>query len=260
MRIFALVVFLFAPLSGMAEELIVWGTPNDRGLKAALRQFEVEHPGWEVVTSAGSSGGMDPQKLMCGIAGGSPPDMLQQDRFSVGEWAVRDAFISLDEYVEQSVREEERARVVLAALQRGDRTAAARALADLRAALEKRGPSKQADTARQLQASIESGSASPEQAEALLDLVQGIHPETFFNACWQEASFGIGDQRRVYAIPNSTDNRALYFNEDLLERAGLVDAQGRAKPPQNWQELKTETSRSSRASSNSKAKLPGVQK
>ena len=121
MRIFALVVFLFAPLSGMAEELIVWGTPNDRGLKAALRQFEVEHPGWEVVTSAGSSGGMDPQKLMCGIAGGSPPDMLQQDRFSVGEWAVRDAFISLDEYVEQSVREEERARVVLAALQRGDR-------------------------------------------------------------------------------------------------------------------------------------------
>ncbi|MGB1893017.1 MAG: hypothetical protein ACPHSD_15215, partial [Candidatus Latescibacterota bacterium] len=162
MRIFALVVFLFAPLSGMAEELIVWGTPNDRGLKAALRQFEVEHPGWEVVTSAGSSGGMDPQKLMCGIAGGSPPDMLQQDRFSVGEWAVRDAFISLDEYVEQSVREEEQARVVLAALQRGDRTAAANGLADLRAALEKRGPSKQADTARQLQASIESGSASPE--------------------------------------------------------------------------------------------------
>ena len=238
MQIFALVVLLLAPLSGMAKELIVWGTPNDRGLKAALRQFEVEHPGWEVVTSAGSSGGMDPQKLMCGIAGGSPPDMLQQDRFSVGEWAVRDAFISLDEYVEQSMREEEQARVVLAALQRGDRTAAARALADLRAALEKRGPSKQADTARQLQATIESGSASPEQAEALLDIVQGIHPKTFFNACWQEASFGIGDQRRVYAIPNSTDNRALYFNEDLLERAGLVDAQGRAKPPQNWQELK----------------------
>ena len=238
MQIFALVVLLLAPLSGMAKELIVWGTPNDRGLKAALRQFEVEHPGWEVVTSAGSSGGMDPQKLMCGIAGGSPPDMLQQDRFSVGEWAVRDAFISLDEYVEQSVREEEQARVVLAALQRGDRTAAARALADLRAVLEKRGPSKQADTARQLQATIESGSASPEQAEALLDLVQGIHPETFFNACWQEASFGVGEQRRVYAIPNSTDNRALYFNEDLLERAGLVDAQGRAKPPQNWQELK----------------------
>ena len=120
MQIFALVVLLLAPLSGMAKELIVWGTPNDRGLKAALRQFEVEHPGWEVVTSAGSSGSMDPQKLMCGIAGGSPPDMLQQDRFSVGEWAVRDAFISLDEYVEQSVREEEQARVVLAALQRGD--------------------------------------------------------------------------------------------------------------------------------------------
>ena len=127
MRIFALVVFLFAPLYGMAEELIVWGTPNDRGLKAALRQFEVEHPGWEVVTSAGSSGGMDPQKLMCGIAGGSPPDMLQQDRFSVGEWAVRDAFISLDEYVEQSVREEEQARVATRTRVHGTSTTYARA-------------------------------------------------------------------------------------------------------------------------------------
>ena len=125
MQIFALVVLLLAPLYGMAEELIVWGTPNDRGLKAALRQFEVEHPGWEVVTSAGSSGGMDPQKLMCGIAGGSPPDMLQQDRFSVGEWAVRDAFISLDKHVAKSVREERQARSIHEALLRRDGTAAA---------------------------------------------------------------------------------------------------------------------------------------
>ncbi len=94
---------LIFPVQIIAEELIVWGVPNDRGLIAALRLFETEHPGWKIVTSAGSSGGMDPQKLMCGIAGGSPPDMLQQDRFSVGEWAVREAFLPLDEYVASSL-------------------------------------------------------------------------------------------------------------------------------------------------------------
>ena len=99
-----------------AAELIVWGVPNDRGLMAALRLFEAEHPGWEVVTSAGSSGGMDPQKLMCGIAGGSPPDMLQQDRFSGGEWAVRDAFLPLDDYIAQSLSEERWAGDAVAAL------------------------------------------------------------------------------------------------------------------------------------------------
>ena len=86
------ILLFILPATLPAAELIVWGVPKDRGLMAALRLFEAEHPGWELVTSAGSSGGMDPQKLMCGIAGGSPPDMLQQDRFSVGEWAVREAF------------------------------------------------------------------------------------------------------------------------------------------------------------------------
>ena len=75
---------IFVSANTSAKELIVWGVPKDRGLMAALRLFEAEHPGWQIVTSAGSSGSMDPQKLMCGIAGGSPPDMLQQDRFAVG--------------------------------------------------------------------------------------------------------------------------------------------------------------------------------
>ena len=59
------------------RELIVWGQGKDRGLDAALRQFEVEHPGWKVITTSGSSGGMNPQKLMCGIAGGAPPDLVK---------------------------------------------------------------------------------------------------------------------------------------------------------------------------------------
>jgi ABC-type sugar transport system permease subunit/ABC-type glycerol-3-phosphate transport system substrate-binding protein len=223
-----------------AEELIVWGTPNDRGLKAALRQFEVEHPGWEVVTSAGASGGMDPQKLMCGIAGGSPPDMLQQDRFSVGEWAVREAFLPLDDYVRSSAEEEAWAADLRDALQREDRAAAGTALKQLHQRLYQRGPSQQLSIAQQLRDELANGERRVlmAQAEELSILVQGVHPEKFFDACWQEASFGQGDERRVYAVPNSTDDRALYYNEDLLERAGLVDAQGKAKPPQNWRELK----------------------
>ncbi|MGY8827340.1 MAG: extracellular solute-binding protein [Candidatus Latescibacterota bacterium] len=227
-------------LPATAEELIVWGTPNDRGLKAALRQFEVEHPGWEVVTSAGASGGMDPQKLMCGIAGGSPPDMLQQDRFSVGEWAARDAFFALDSYVEQSLEQEAWALAIVAALQRGESTAAREPLSQLTTQLTALGSSRQLDLAQQLDTALagSENAAALEMANELTVLVQGVHAEKFFEACWQEASFGQGDSRRVYAIPNSTDDRALYYNEDLLERAGLVDEHGRAKPPQNWRELK----------------------
>ena len=109
MRVAGLVAAAVVLLEGLAtsaatsepipRELIVWGQGRDRGLEAALRQFELEHPGWTVVTTSGSSGGMDPQKLMCGIAGGAPPDLIKQDRFSVGEWAVRDAFVRLEGYV-----------------------------------------------------------------------------------------------------------------------------------------------------------------
>ena len=130
------------------QELVVWGSWKDRGLKAALRQFETEHPGWTVVTSTGASSGMDPQKLMCGIAGGSPPDMLVQDRFAVGEWAVRDAFIPLDAHIAQSQQNEARAQRAVRALRRGDRTAAAAALQQLQKGLKSLGPSRQLDRSR----------------------------------------------------------------------------------------------------------------
>ena len=74
---------------------------------------------------------MNPQKLMCGIAGGAPPDLVKQDRFSVGEWAVRDAFVRLDEYVDSSLRGERLARRVRAALAAGDRGTALATLGEL---------------------------------------------------------------------------------------------------------------------------------
>jgi ABC-type sugar transport system permease subunit/ABC-type glycerol-3-phosphate transport system substrate-binding protein len=225
---------------GVAErELIVWGQGKDRGLDAALRQFELEHPGWKVVTTSGSSGGMDPQKLMTGIAGGAPPDLIKQDRFSVGEWAVRDAFVRLDGYVAASLRDERlasRARDLIAAGATAADGDLAALLDSLAAHLAPLGQTRQAELVADLRAGL-SGEAGVAAAEELATLLSGIHEERFFTACWQEATFGEGTARGVYAIPNSTDNRALYYNEDLLERAGLVDERGRVQPPRNWQEL-----------------------
>lgn len=219
------------------QELIAWGAWRNRGLEAAFRQFELEHPEWALTTSAASSGRMDPQKLMCAIAGGSPPDLLIQDRFSVGEWAVRDAFVPLDEWIVQSLEQEAWAQQTRQHLV--DPPAALVPLRQLIAALESLGPSRQLDLARAMEEGLVRGGdpGLGEKSALLEELCQGIHPDRFFRTCWEEASFGEGDKRRVYAVPNSTDDRVLYYNEDLLERAGLVDAQGRAKAPADWDEL-----------------------
>lgn len=119
-RVTLALCLFWAAAASADRELIVWGQGRDRGLDAALRQFEVEHPGWKVITTSGSTGGMDPQKLMTGIAGGAPPDLVRQDRFSVGEWAVRDAFVPLDDRVLLSVHGEELARRAHDALAAGD--------------------------------------------------------------------------------------------------------------------------------------------
>ena len=58
--------------------------------------------------------------------------------------------------------------------------------------------------------------------------------QDFYPACWKEAMY----DGRVYAIPNDTDDRVLFYNKDLLVRAGLVDEKGKARPPRDWDELK----------------------
>ena len=83
--------------------LRVWGFPEFeefRGVVAAAREFERRHP--NITISFGTPGGragMDPQKLMTAIAGGSPPEVMYQDRFSVGGWAARGTFMPLDDLI-----------------------------------------------------------------------------------------------------------------------------------------------------------------
>ncbi len=58
--------------------------------------------------------------------------------------------------------------------------------------------------------------------------------ERFYKSCWDEACYN----GKVYGIPTSVDDRALLYNKDLLKRAGLVDGNGQARPPRDWDELK----------------------
>lgn len=148
-------------------KLVVWGLQlgeESAGLRAQVEAFEQRYPHIEVSLLSMGAGRMNPQKLMTAIVGNVAPDVIFQDRFTIGDWASRDAFRSLDDLIAR------------------DR-----------------------------------------------DKPDGIRPEDFYYACWQEACY----KGKVYAIPAGTDNRALYYNKALFREAGLDPN----RPPQTWDEL-----------------------
>ncbi len=83
-------------------------------------------------------------------------------------------------------------------------------------------------------------------------------PERFYEATWQEAVH----EGKVYGIPVSVDTRALFYNEDLLSRAGLVytdgPREGEARPPHTWEELAEYTVRLTEWEDEQKTKLKVV--
>src|SRR2546421_726526 len=66
-----------------------------------------------------------------------------------------------------------------------------------------------------------------------------IRPENFYKSCWDEVIYEnpTTHERGIYGIPERVDDRALFYNKDLLKRAGFVDASGEAQPPRTWEEL-----------------------
>jgi ABC-type sugar transport system permease subunit/ABC-type glycerol-3-phosphate transport system substrate-binding protein len=66
-----------------------------------------------------------------------------------------------------------------------------------------------------------------------------IRPENFYKSCWDEVIYEnpTTHERGIYGIPERVDDRALFYNKDLLKRAGFVDANGEAQPPRTWDEL-----------------------
>jgi len=67
----------------------------------------------------------------------------------------------------------------------------------------------------------------------------GIRPENFYKSCWDEVicENPTTHERGIYGIPERVDDRAFFYNKDLLKRAGFVDASGEAQPPRTWEEL-----------------------
>lgn len=102
-----LMVFLGGcqPSSPGRVKLMVWGlasTEETKGLDATVAAFEARNPDVDVVLLSMGAGGMNPQKLMTSIAGDVPPDVIDQDRFTIGDWASRGAFRPLDDLIEQA--------------------------------------------------------------------------------------------------------------------------------------------------------------
>jgi ABC-type sugar transport system permease subunit/ABC-type glycerol-3-phosphate transport system substrate-binding protein len=75
--------------------------------------------------------------------------------------------------------------------------------------------------------------------ESLNPAPDAIRPENFYKSCWDEVVYEnpTTHERGIYGIPERVDDRALFYNKDLLKRAGFVDANGEAQPPRTWDEL-----------------------
>jgi ABC-type sugar transport system permease subunit/ABC-type glycerol-3-phosphate transport system substrate-binding protein len=86
------------------QDLVIWGVglgPDSKGLEAVIREFERRYPQYNVRILSMGAGRMNPQKLMTSIVGNVAPDVISQDRFTIGDWASRGAFLSLDELIER---------------------------------------------------------------------------------------------------------------------------------------------------------------
>ena len=83
-------------------KIVVWGLQSGKdtaGLDAQIAMFNQRNPDIEVSLLSIGAGGMNPQKLMTSIVGHVPPDVVAQDRFTIGDWASRDAFMPLDDFL-----------------------------------------------------------------------------------------------------------------------------------------------------------------
>ncbi|GMV64233.1 MAG: hypothetical protein AMXMBFR75_00410 [Candidatus Hinthialibacteria bacterium] len=81
-----------------------WLLEEMPGRLAAIAEFEKRHPGVEVRNSRISGVTQynpQDQKLLCSVGGGDPPEVVLQDRFTIGGWAARDAFLPLDPFIER---------------------------------------------------------------------------------------------------------------------------------------------------------------
>lgn len=202
-----------ADLAGADVEVTVWfnGIVEGRHLEAVdafEREFATATPfskayRVEVGSSAvrgGLEGEGNPQRLMCGIAGGVPPDVVEYDRMAICQWAARGAFLDLTPLIEKDANE-------LAAERKK--------LADMKAS------GAAADEIK-----------SQEKWIAWLETF-AVRPQDYYPAPWDECKYNGG----LYGIAHTMDDRVMYYNDDMLVRAGIVDPLGQPAPPQTWEQV-----------------------
>ena len=91
------------------------------------------------------------------------------------------------------------------------------------------------------------------EADSVGGVGNAIKGGDYYEPAWREAQWA----GRTYGIPNSLDTRVLFYNEDLLVKAGLVDEQGRAKPPRTWEELEVDALKLTERDERGKLKVVG---
>jgi ABC-type sugar transport system permease subunit/ABC-type glycerol-3-phosphate transport system substrate-binding protein len=105
--IYLLLLLFCVPLQASAPvRLVLWGMesgPDSQDQDAKIAAFEKMHPNIHVSALSMGAGAMNPQKLMTAIVGDVPPDLVLQDRFTIGDWASRGAFRPLDDLLSQDL-------------------------------------------------------------------------------------------------------------------------------------------------------------
>ncbi|MBI4579667.1 MAG: extracellular solute-binding protein, partial [Planctomycetes bacterium] len=187
-------------------EVTIWfnGPVEGRQL-AVIDAFEKAFPQYRAILGSsaartGLEGEGNPQRLMCGIAGGVPPEVVEYDRFAVCQWASRKAFCDLNPLIERDQRE----------------------LDDARRQLAKR----QADGA---------DAASIEQQRRRVEVLKAyiVRPEDYYPQTWNECAWQGGQ----YGVPNYMDDRVLYYNADLLVQNGFANDKEEPIPPDTWEQV-----------------------
>lgn len=90
------------PRSGVTD-ILLW-TPVEAGdaVRVAVEEFERRNPQYNVLLGTASvrDATADPTRFLLSVAGESPPDLINFDRFAVVEWASRGTFADLAPFIE----------------------------------------------------------------------------------------------------------------------------------------------------------------
>ncbi|MCK6485665.1 MAG: extracellular solute-binding protein [Phycisphaerae bacterium] len=206
-----------APGGRDVTEITIWfnGIVEGRQIDV-VDAFERAFPQYRVILGSsaartGLEGEGNPQRLMCGIAGGVPPEVVEYDRFAICQWAARDAFLDLNPLIEADRQE----------------------LARMEDELHRRRAAAVSSPSAATQAAVDEQQHRIERFRSLM-----ILPDDFYPATWNECQYRDPTGRTgQFGIPNYMDNRVMYFNEDMLVQNGLVDESGRPRPPRTWEDV-----------------------